>query len=153
MNRPLTREQQREAHSHRAAARSQGQDREFARQQQAPHYTDSIQDLREGGSTTLEESPHRKEHQPQPQGNLSGVTDNYQDWLLAPELGDIQRLLVPLTPQPNPEPPHTTTHSQGEDTMTTHSITQTRHSVDTRPSAMWSQNLVNPLEGLKMLAR
>ena len=62
----LTREQQRASRSHRAAARSQGQDEEYARQQQARQNANDIQDLREGGSTNLEESPNRKEHQPQP---------------------------------------------------------------------------------------
>ena len=54
-------------------------------------------------------------------------------------------------PDPNPEPPHASTHSQEADNMATHSLTQTRHSVDTQPTASVSQNLVNHIVSLDML--
>ena len=148
MNQPPTREQQREARSHRAEARSRGRDREIEYRQHTTHFTDGIPDLRGGDSTIREESLRSEDPHHQPQGTLT--TPSY-DWFPGHELSNIQQLLAPLVPQPSSGPPHASTHSQGDDTMTTHSVTQTRQSLETRTPTTRSQNLVDPTGGLDVL--
>ena len=150
MYQPPPREQQREARSNRAEARSRGRDREIEYQQHNAHFTDGIPDLRGGESTVREDSLRSKDPHQHPQG--TPTTPSY-DWLPGHDLCNIQQLLDPLVPQPGSGPPHASTPSQGDGTMTTHSVTQTRQSMETRTPTTWAQNLVDPTEGPRCTVR
>ena len=137
MYHPPTREQQSEARRQRAAVRSRNRD--------------GVPVQREEDNNPREETQsHVDDHNP-PQENLTKPQDN---WSPRQNLDELRRLptpLMPLVSQPDPRLPPATHHSIGNSTMTTHSVTQTRQSMDTHTPTARPDIQSDPARGLEAL--
>ena len=136
MYHPPTQEQQSEARRQRAAARTRNRD--------------GIPDQREEDSNTRERTQSHEDHNP-PQENLTNPPDDWSPRQNLDELRQLPTPLLPLVPQPDSRLPPATNHSHGDNTMTTHSVTQTRQSMDTRTPTARPHIQTDPARGLEVL--
>ena len=89
-------------------------------------------------------------HNP-PQENLTSPPDEWSPRQNLDELRQLPNPILPLVPQPNSRLPPATNHSHGDNTMTTHSVTQTRQSMETRTPTARPHIPTDPARGLEIL--